>query len=270
MPTYSVEKLWTLLSAFIAAFTIDAWLASAGGPSIMGALILDERRNINSFYSSLLIAFSLISVSLLGHVIARRYTDATNWASRFPRPAFFDQKETISPHSKSYKAFQLTGIFFILIVPMASQIHLPRMVLGHTEVWDRCSIKDSGGCENNLSEAVKKGRIPSVPMGCYALPFLGYKRCSDISQFYGSGKLRFVDRSPDIAHYACVYHGLACSEQNAAMKISPGCRSDSLSCRGEDFYHPWTWLLLLGLAGLALLCSGSLLLRVFLGGSRSP
>lgn len=216
-----LRKIWTVVGTMLALLAPYSWLGSQGGPLIGTGVFTEGRPYIAAYYSVYAISFLSIVISTTGIAYLKHSRNETRFLARLPLFGFEDVDNVEKSHW-SYTGFQSFVLLFVVVIPLASLVHLNLKVVKHAIVWDH----------KMLEHPNDPSAIPSVDYAC----FLGLgRRCEDMPLF--QGKLKFADKVEDLQRYRCFREEISCSHQEN-LNVTPGCATRSAVCRGEDFV-PW-------------------------------
>ncbi len=250
MPLSFLSKVWGLVGAFLAVYTLNAWSRSQGGPSFGKDLLLDGRPIIDSFYATVVVSLLLAFVSLVALTYARR-CHGRRWQERVPIP-WFDEAawSKANPNDPVFKAFASALLLLFIALPAASLVHFNGKVLKYGVVW------------NPAASSVPLLRVADV------LPWIGVHRANPVlaaENARGDVELRLASNHND----ALMSHDPNFNPSGNNRPSQP-CAKDRRVCAGITWFR-YASPVLVGILTLgAWLLASRLLFVVFAGTGRRP
>lgn len=136
MTLVSLRRLWTIVGAFLAAYTINAFLNDRGAKMAFKVALVDDRHVPNAFFSIIIIGLTLSVLTFIGRLHARQVQDVTGLA-RLPVVALDD----VDPKTKIGSLYQLFFFVLFVLIPALSLLQFWGQLITHGRVFSAESVK---------------------------------------------------------------------------------------------------------------------------------
>lgn len=249
MNRHVYARVWLYLGGLNALTALNIQIQSQGGLLFSGGYLLEKRQIIACYFGTILIATVLSAVCWCG-IFHIAEAGAVPWPKRLPVPGEND-KEPISGRGWKAGAYQAFFVFVFTVLPIISLIHFNGKVWKHGAVWS--DVKDAAinavpvkcmfvvadaDCDTTKLEVIR----PRAPGDRYWLA----ENVTDPKHWRNPQAEKFYITSSDNRKLQYVPHDL-----------SDGCRENSEKCRGVQWLHPWSIIMMWAFTALGIGSAGT-------------